>query len=279
MAAVEQGTELRDVNPLVGFEEKDDRVVVRTRCGLLETKFLVGADGATGRVKGFVGNRYPSCAALEVEIKSREIRKEELTLVHLTLIRDGYAWVFPKAGIHSVGILSFNRDRRNVKEKLAEWLNACGYSLDGNAIHGHPIPIWRKKIPLATKRVLLVGDAAATVDPLVGEGIRYGILSGRIAASYIREAVACGFIPAGYTGAVYEAIHADFKYAGWLAYFIYRFPGFCFNMAAQRPRVTEWMGKVFYGELRYRDLFHMALRALSRPQSYLGLLGKTFLQR
>jgi flavin-dependent dehydrogenase len=50
---------------------------------------------------------------------------------------------------------------------------------------GHPIPLWAGDVPLATPRVCLVGDAANMVDPILGEGIRFAVMTGRMAADVV----------------------------------------------------------------------------------------------
>lgn len=275
-AAVEEGAELIDANPVLKVEEKPDRVAVKTQKGFFEARYVVGADGATGIVKRClgIGSRHRPCAALEVEITPRsQVTKDDLTWVHFTMIRDGYAWVFPKGNLDSVGIASFNRDRQKVREKLAEWARLLGYRLDGEVIHGHPIPIWKGPTQLSTRRSLLVGDAADTVDPLGGEGIRYGILSGRIAADTIREALTKDQpLSANYSRAIYESIQSDFVYARRIAALFYRFPGLCFDLWVRTHTATDLLGKVLYGEIRYRDLFQRALRSLTRFGTYRRLL-------
>jgi flavin-dependent dehydrogenase len=188
-------------------------------------------------------------------------------------VRDGYAWWIPKKDRDSVGIASFHRDRQKVRPKLMEWVQDCGRRFDEAPIHGHPIPIWRGRARLSSQRTLLVGDAADTVDPLVGEGIRYGIMSGRIAARYIQEALKTGTLSPGYTQAVYEQIQADFVYAKWMALLFYRFPRLCFDLWVRSASGVDLIGEVLYGEIRYRDLFQKAFRALLRPRSYRRLFA------
>lgn len=278
-AAVEEGAELIDGLPVRRVEEKERSVSVKTDKGSFEARYLIGADGATGGVKRFLGlgRQEPAAPALEVEISPRgEATRGDLTLVHFTLIRDGYAWVFPKGGVDSVGIASFGRDRKKVKTKLAEWAALCGYRLEGKIVHGHPIPVWRGRSTLASRRSLLVGDAAATVDPLGGEGIRHGILSGRIAARHVCQALAHdAFLPSAYTEEIYQSIQADFLYAARLAAFFYRFPGFCFDLWVRTHAATDLVGKVLYGELRYQDLFRLAVRSLLRLKNYKCLFSSS----
>ncbi len=270
-AAVDEGAELIDAAPVAGIEELSDRIIARTARGPLEAQFLVGADGATGVVKKSlgIGAPYPPAAALEVEIAPRgRATQGDLCLAHCGLIRDGYAWIFPKRSVDSLGIASFGRDRQRVKEKLHQWSQATGLRLNGQKIHGHPIPAWRGRSVLATRRALLVGDAANTVDPLIGEGIRYGILSGRIAARFLKRALGEGEIPSDYSQAIHEGIHADFVYAARLAHLLYRFPSLTFDLWIKGASATTLVGQVLYGEIRYKSLWERALRVLLTPRSY-----------
>ena len=49
-------------------------------------------------------------------------------------------------------------------------------------LKGHPIPIYRGQRLISSPRVCVVGDAANLVDPILGEGIRYAVKSGILAA-------------------------------------------------------------------------------------------------
>lgn len=271
LAAVEQGAELLEEHPVLRVEEGVDRVKVWTAKGAFESRFLIAADGATGVVKKAlgIGSRHPPAAALEVEIAPRgAVTQGGQSLVHCGLILDGYAWVSPKAQVDSLGIASFGRGRQAVREKLAKWAAHCGHRLEGQVIHGHPIPVWRARSRLATRRALLVGDAADAVDPFIGEGIRYGVISSRIAAETLLHALKTDGVASGYTQALYRQVQADFLYAKWLADLFYRFPNFCFAMWVRTPHGAGFMLQVLYGQLRYRDLLRKSLQVLLLPWNY-----------
>ena len=57
---------------------------------------------------------------------------------------------------------------------------------------GHPIPLYHDHEPLSEGRILLAGDAANLVDPYLGEGIRYALHSGKIAALHVLNALEVG---------------------------------------------------------------------------------------
>ena len=64
-------------------------------------------------------------------------------------------------------------------------MNRFGLSLEGLPWHAHPLPIHLRAETVGTQRCMLVGDAAGLVDAFLGEGIRYAIQSGRLAAEAI----------------------------------------------------------------------------------------------
>ena len=49
-----------------------------------------------------------------------------------------------------------------------------GSAPDQGTVYNHPLKLWDGNYPLHTQRALLVGEAAAIVDPLSAEGIRPG---------------------------------------------------------------------------------------------------------
>lgn len=271
LAAVDHGAELMDSTPVVGVEEQPDRVLVRTRRGSFAGRVLVGADGATGVVKRSlgIGSRNSPAAAMKAELKpGAGTSGRKGILADCGLIRDGYTWIVPKGDLDSVGVFSFGRDRSAVRRKQLEWMSLHGYSAEGEVLHGHPIPLWRGRARFSTRRSLLVGDAADTVDPFLGEGIRYGVISGRVAAAAILSSLRDGGSLEGYTRALYEAVHSDFIYAQWIAALFYRFPGFFFDLWVRSLGGLDLIGQVLYGEIRYRDLFCKAVQVLLRPKSY-----------
>jgi geranylgeranyl reductase family protein len=276
-AAVDAGAELIEENPVLEVTEQPDKVTVRTKKGIFESRFLVGADGATGIVRKNLKLGWQSdlCPALDIEMKlGTEGTPGSPCLVDCAAVLDGYAWVFPKGAVSSVGLASFGRDRQAVRKRLADWMESSGYHRNNEVIHGHPIPVWSKRRNLATKRAVLVGDAAETVDPFLGEGIRYGIMSGRIAADFIAKGLAADQLPPGYSRAIHEKIQDDFVYARRVAAIFYRFPGLTFDLWVRSGTGAGLIGNVLYGEIRYKDLFKKAFRALVRPKAYRRLFTR-----
>ncbi|MCS7122929.1 MAG: NAD(P)/FAD-dependent oxidoreductase, partial [Candidatus Micrarchaeota archaeon] len=112
----------------------------------------------------------------------------------------GYFWIFPLEGKRAnVGVGMLDRDMRSRNVNLAHLLeklineNPKFKERFKNAKRLTNIVGWT--LPLGSKRrkpyfngVLLVGDAAALIDPLTGEGIGNALLSSKLAAQTIRKA-------------------------------------------------------------------------------------------
>lgn len=95
----------------------------------------------------------------------------------------GYGWIFPKQGYLSCGVGSWTRADGmpgQLDAYLARALPDGG--IISQARRGHPIPIYDGPARISTKRAALVGDAASLVEPILGEGIRFALASGAIAA-------------------------------------------------------------------------------------------------
>jgi flavin-dependent dehydrogenase len=191
---------VRDGSPLAALREGEAGVEVTTRAGeTFHARYLVGADGAASRVTRLAGLRRKKCLgiALEVEVAADGDLLEQYADTALFIFGAtpwGYLWIFPKAERLSAGIGNFSGQSSALHETLRREMGRLGVAVDGQPQRGHPLPIYLRHEPLQRGGVLLAGDAAGLVDPLMGEGVRHAITSGRFAA----EAVLAGNL-AGYT--------------------------------------------------------------------------------
>lgn len=233
------GAEVRQEMFVRSVSEQTDRVVLETKSGeTFQSRYLIGADGANSTVARAVGlrrNRH-MLAAIEAEVRAPpEVLKrfQNNPLFVFGELRYGYLWVFPKAEHLSVGITALRPERGQLQATLFRVMEEYGISLEGAELHGHPIPIYMRREPIATARTLLVGDAAGLVDPLTGEGIRFGIQSGRLAA----EAILSGHAER-YPHLVQRQIGFSHSLGAGLAYLFYRFPRLCFSLGVSNPFAT-----------------------------------------
>lgn len=134
------------------------------------------------------------------------VRPDRIGL-HLGLVAWGYGWVFPRA--HDVGVGICGLYKRNITYKggrrgggfkalLADYLRLLGVrgGLDA-PLRSHPLPYGNFLERPAMGRVLLAGDAAGFIEPLLGEGVYYAMRSGEMAAKAALAHLHGGADPAG----------------------------------------------------------------------------------
>jgi geranylgeranyl reductase family protein len=187
--AVEAGAELVqaraiDCNPQQGTVATEDG---RT----FQARFIIGADGANSRVRRALQpdkTRWRTNLADSIELRiprddlASPLRDLQMPLLHLGFNKAGYGWVFPNPEHLVIGMCGL-REKRPLRASLQEYLDTLRIRTDQRpALQGHPLPYgnWLKisgKGPL-----LLAGDAAGLVEPTLGEGIFYALMSGKYAA-------------------------------------------------------------------------------------------------
>ncbi|MFN8213188.1 MAG: geranylgeranyl reductase family protein [Candidatus Nanopelagicales bacterium] len=167
---------------------------------------LIVADGARSQLSKLLGREWHKDTAYGVAARSyiTSARSDDPWITsHLELrdgdgkILSGYGWVFPLGnGEVNLGVGTLATDRRpadvNLRNLTAvyadqvrdEWelgdeIRAAKSALlpMGGAVSGVAGPNW-----------MLVGDAAGCVNPLNGEGIDYGLETGRLAAEMLDAA-------------------------------------------------------------------------------------------
>lgn len=248
-ADVRQGAAVRRVL------ETADGVLVETADGRsVEGDYLIGADGANSVVARSAGLRLRKtmAAAIEAEVPvppevlHRFAGGPTFIFGHLRL---GYLWIFPKADHLSVGIGALHPRPGELQATLRRVMAPYGISLDDVPLHGHPVPVYLGREPIATNRVLLAGDAAGLVDPFLGEGIRPAIESGRLAA----EAILSGH-PDHYPEMVYRQVGRNYTFALTFARLFYRFPDASLLLLASNPFTTGAFMDLVSGRSGYPEV-------------------------
>lgn len=187
-AAARAGVSVRDVEPVRELVEEAGGVTVRTDRGVTGVDLAIVADGqpsATARTVGLDSPAHRLALALEVDVPfSADIGQETAMIAYG--LPGGYGWYFPKGDHANIGVGSYRSARLlDLRVELARLARSVGLDVSGARIAGHWIPQGLRTGPLATRRVMLAGDAAATADPFFGEGISYAILSGVVAAQTV----------------------------------------------------------------------------------------------
>jgi geranylgeranyl reductase family protein len=167
--------------------------LVSTRDGLLQSDFLIGADGATSLVRRSVSNGFRPedlCVTLGYLIPGDFPSHMKIYFVPAF---EGYMWSFPRPTHTSYGLITRSEPGWTVRAKmlLSNFIVADLGSevLEHAEFYSAPVPClgpqaWKTN-RIAGDRWALVGDAAGLVDPITGEGIYYAFKSAQILADTV----------------------------------------------------------------------------------------------
>ena len=256
---------------VVDVAETGDGVRVTTREREYRARYLVGADGANGIVGRVLGltprRRVAVCVEAEVTTGPRApaIASDEVR-IEFGSIPFGYGWVFPKGDHLSIGVGGLREKVGNPRAFYDEFLvdQDLVDALVSESRKGYIIPVFAGgRDPIGGQRTVLLGDAAALVDPFLGEGIYYAIRSGQLAAQVLGDAVRDGGMsaPTEYQNLIETEMHHEFRPARKMAFFLYLFPRTGYAVLKRsRERFVEVYFDVLRGEAGYGDLWRTLRR-------------------
>ncbi|GBD39260.1 Menaquinone reductase [bacterium HR37] len=260
--AIESGAHLKDETRVFSLTEHPDLVTVETSRGTFVSKLLVGADGVTSKVAHLLGIRrkLDFGIALEAELfpKHPDLISNYHGSLHLdfNVIPRGYGWIFPKRKQLSVGVFTTLPSIRNIKSYFYAYVrNKHLRNLTCKSLIGHQIPIGGRTNKLNTERVLLVGDASGLADPITGEGIYFALRSGQIAAETISKKLLKepSLSLDEYSLKINEEMTENFKYARFLASFLYNISYVSYNIARKAESVNDTFIEVVSGNCSYKE--------------------------
>jgi len=219
--AMDSGADFREENRVIGPLFKN-RTLIGVRCRekgeILEykAKVTVIADGSssvmTRNLGLYVGDPHAifSCYQHHMKLDNSKIDERIGDNIEMYFGSDispiGYAWIFPKDNVVSVGLgtpmnivkeqrINLSRRLENFirhhpiakkklkgAEKLISQAAMLPYGSLGNDEH-------RIVTKISGKGYLIVGDAAGFVSPATGEGIYYSMKSGKLAAETVIQSL------------------------------------------------------------------------------------------
>ena len=265
--AVEAGATLLARAPIKGLRRSSGGgpIEVETPRGTFTAPLVVGADGAntaTGRLAGLRVDPVLG-VALDADLEPAPGAEDLSTtaVFDFGVVPNGYAWSFPKRGVHSIGVGTTHAKFPEIHEHLASFRMRHPALSGGRILHqrGAPLPFWTGHQPLDGDGVTLVGDAAGLVDPLSGEGISYAVRSGRMLAPFARDFVRGDRRAlAGYDELVRREIASEFAYALRLANFFFAHPSFSYRFGIRNPWMSELFARMIAGQVRYHEIHDYA---------------------
>lgn len=273
--SIGQGASLHENVEVTNIDFGNGTWQVDTQDEQFQARYLIAADGAKGQSTKAIGlNHRKRLVSGAIELEARNtLPTEDIGYFEFGMIRGGYLWNFPKADGQSLGAGIFRRaGSQDLKGITRRYADGFRIDFDSAEYHAHPLCVWNGSHPLhcGNNRAVLVGEAACLVDPLTAEGIRPSIYSGVKASEAIDQALAGNenAVP-GYTQTITREVGTNMKWAGIFANFLYSHPRFCYNYILKNPSVIKAMGKLFSGEMRYRDVPLKALLHIAK--SFVGM--------
>ncbi len=253
--ALQAGAHLWEGIEFRGFEE-GNKIRVKTSKGTAECDFLIGADGFFSKVArqmGFNKERY--YRGIEFWCDRSEVHEDisERVIIDIGILSRGYGWVFPKGNQASIGLATAGPE--NPLNKLKEYVSLHrllkGADLRGAKSWFIPYAESHSDLHPGRGRVILVGDSAGMVDPLIGEGIYWSVYGAHLLTEAILKD---NDNPARiYSELIRREMADELISAGKIASLAYRFQRASFRMG--KGKALERFLHLLRGETSYRKLY------------------------
>jgi digeranylgeranylglycerophospholipid reductase len=178
---------------------------IRGKCSgddfVARAKVVVAADGIESRVARYAGiettlglKDIGSCA--QYHLTDIDIDPGRIDLYYGSdKAPGGYAWVFPKGdGEANVGLCTVYDERRPLRpaDCLDDFIRSRFPGAHVLGAMAGAVPISGRLSRLSAGGIVAIGDAGRLSDPLTGEGILNGMISGRIAGNVIADCIRKG---------------------------------------------------------------------------------------
>ncbi len=226
----------------------------------LDADFVVVAAGARNRL--LPGSRPLERRDLEMTLGYFVPSHADAIKVKFLPNFEGYIWLFPRSDHLSVGICGSMaaHTSQQLRDHLHAFMREESVEAKGARFYSHVLPSPQVRTlserPVVGKHWALVGDAAAWVDPLTGEGLFYAMRSGELLGKSLAEGC-----PETYPERVRAAFSTDLEFA---ARIVQRFYRGTFLGGAVTTRMIQFMRRSAAFRQLMADLF-------SGAQSYQGL--------
>ena len=266
--ATGKGAEFKSGIEVTGASLQGETWQIQTSDGAFEGKYLIAADGANSTVAKLIGLEDTStiaAASLQVPGEVSD-RRKTTAFFDFGSLKNGFMWCFPKADGYSFSA-AYVRNPKGKTDELKKQLTKYAQMFDVDFSQGeykeHPLNLWNKERTLHGDRVLLAGEAAGMVDPLIGEGIRPAMYTGvRAAGAIIDASQGNTNALAGYTEAINQEWGANLAKADFLAGLFFKAPKIAYKVGVKRPTAGRLMGKILCGELSYSQIAEKATQKL-----------------
>ncbi|MHA1770609.1 MAG: NAD(P)/FAD-dependent oxidoreductase [Candidatus Thorarchaeota archaeon] len=289
--AQDMGAVLQDGTRVTAVSQKSDRVVTRFADGSeVESAFVIGADGVNTVVGRAVGLRSGKKdltrvgLGMEADFMVGESCVEEIfngdpSILEILPVenRVSYGWVFPKHDKLAIGVAGaavHMYPLRPIFESFVQRLEKrFGLVLTPEHRGTHFLGADGVINTNVADRVILVGDAAGFVDPMMGEGIAYAMRSGVFAAEVIVKALTHGRYDAEYLSQYQKRCRrefgANFGMAEWAGTRGTSFAEAVLTHASHLHLSSEILLMLARGDIGYAQIPAVVLRKIPREMPHL----------
>jgi len=273
------GAVIRQRTAVRGIDQGDDHATVRLSGGAaLTATSVIGADGSAGITARHVGADFAQTdLGLEQEIDVPDAVADAWrgrVLLDWGSYPGSYAWVFPKGGRLTVGVIASRGEGEWTKRYLRTF--AAQVKLDSYPVardSGHLTRCRADDSPLRRGRVLVAGDAAGLLEPWTREGISYALRSGEFAGEAAAKAAAAESPGSAvsaldeYAASVNRVLVPEMKAGRTLLNAFSKHPGM-FHTGLATAKGQRLFGRICRSEITYAEV--VAKPAARRVLAFLG---------
>ena len=186
---------------------------------------------------------------------------------------DGYIWSFPRCDHLSVGICGSmaSHNSAELRGHLQQFIQKQSIPTEGGQFYSHVLPSPQERTlsqrTVVGKNWALVGDAAAWVDPLTGEGLFYAMRSGELLGKALAEGK-----PQVYTDWVGAAFASELAFA---ARIVRRFYRGSFLGTAVTTRMVQFLKRSTVFRQLMADIFSGTQDYTTLKERVCGHIGMT----
>ena len=234
--AMAVGAQFRTIHRIDLIRENQSTVQLQTDTGTLRSTFLIGADGANSQIRRLCGEFTKNFSGFAIE-GTLPCKPDSLPSMgfDFNAVTSGYGWIFPKDDHVNIGLFTGSRKIKLQKQDLLAYaLMKLGRG-DVDHISGHTMGMGGWRYHPQSQRILLAGDAAGLVDPLLGEGLYNAVKSGQLAARAIKESESSKKTAGCIYNRLLKNIRKDLLYCCFAAYWFYKMPCLGHRILTSRP--------------------------------------------
>ncbi|MCP3952286.1 MAG: hypothetical protein GY697_08735, partial [Desulfobacterales bacterium] len=234
--ALAAGSRFSTTGRIHAIRENRNFVDIQTSTGLLKAAYLIGADGAQSRVRKLSNEFANSYQGFAIE-GTFPINPEDPPRMafDFNVIGSGYGWLFPKDDHVNIGLFTGSPTVTLRKKALLAYARRKLGRTDIHNLSGHPMGMGGWRYRPRCRRILLAGDAAGLVDPLLGEGLYNAVRSGQLAARAIVMSESINKTAGYIYDSLLEDIRFDLRLCRLSAAWFYRMPDFGHWALTSRP--------------------------------------------